>query len=128
LASYTLVFSVTFSEKVIVLQLATRAQRRTMVACWALLIALIVFSVVALCLLSWASSAAAYQSAALNDLRLMYPQSFWTYAAAANMFLLIAGIAFVTGLICLTIAGYSAATASRVGDTDGTNSPQPPPI
>lgn len=91
-----------------------------MVACWALLIASIVFSVVALCLLSWASSAAAYQSSPLSELRQIYSRSFWAYAAAANLFLLIAGIAFVTGLICLTIAGYSAATASRPSDGEGT--------
>jgi hypothetical protein len=119
LASGTLVFSVTFSEKVVVLQSATRKQRRTMVACWALLIASIVFSVLALCLLSWASSAAAYQSSALRDLRQIYSQSFWAYASAANLFLLIAGFAFVISLICLTIAGYSAATASRPGDAKG---------
>jgi hypothetical protein len=116
LSSGTLVFSVTFSEKVVVLHTATRNQRRTMMACWALLIASIVFSVVALCLLSWASSAAAYQSSLMPELRMMYSRSFWEYAGAANFFLLIAGIAFVSSLICLTVAGYSAATGSRPTD------------
>jgi hypothetical protein len=99
LISATLVFSITFSEKVIGLRDAAISSKRALLTAWSLLIVALISSGLAMCFIAAAAGKSIYKSIPLLD---------WNYGTLALIswaFVLLAGIAYVGGLIAMALAG-----------------------
>jgi hypothetical protein len=99
LVSAILMFSLTFAEKIVNFQTASRLLKTIMVAAWGLFIVAISLTGLALCLIALAGGSAAYHQL----------PGFLDEATTAWELMVVAGITFVLGLLSLVIAASFSA-------------------
>jgi len=105
LLSAILVASITFSEKIVDISKAKLLPLSTMIVCWSLLMAAIIFCGSGLAFMTTAAGIAAYN-----------PElDYWQLEARGVNLFLSAGVAFVFALIALIIAGISSLVEKRAG-------------
>ena len=104
-----LVFSLTFSEKIIDFPRATKASRVSLMLAWCFLLASIITCGIGLTLMTLAAGDAVY------SLSTNYPEK----AQTAYLWIVAAGCSFVTGLLALMITAIIGVLRRRPEPQDG---------
>jgi hypothetical protein len=99
LVSAILVFSITFSEKIVGFATASQAAKSTLLGAWCAFVGSIIACGVGLCLITLAGGAALTGGGWLTR-----NASYWIWARFAWWFIILAGILFVGGLVALLAA------------------------
>ncbi|WP_129156276.1 hypothetical protein [Bosea sp. Tri-44] len=99
LISATLVFSITFSEKVVGIKDGSLESRVALIIAWSLLILALICSGIALSFIAAAAGKIIYGNIPL------FNWNYWHLALISWFFVLFGGGAFVGGLVAMAIAG-----------------------
>lgn len=106
LLSATLVFSLTFAEKIVDFQKAAQSARRRLIAAWVLFVCAIILCGVSMCLIAAAAGKVIYGS---------IPFLIFDYgdlALGSWICIIIAGVCFVSGLISMVSAAIISTRAT----------------
>jgi hypothetical protein len=104
--SAILVFSLTFTEKIINTNPRKRNQRWSVIICWLCFFVSIVMCGLAICFISLAGARAAYA------------RDYGAYANLAWIFMICAGVVFVLGLMALMTAGILSVFREGINPRD----------